>query len=401
MRSPSRSDRHSQGAAGSWPRAGAIVVLAVLALAAAQACAGSDGGSDSGGAVVLAAPEEAEAILPADDASPPGNPPDRPAGSFGYSRYVFEEVGDRVITTLVEGPLGEQVRSPMSYEALRDMLESGADAAELRMVRGDLATLVDQLDQVRASTERYRDIDAARADGFMQTTDEVPNMGAHFINVARSLDGEFDPSEPEILLYVHDELGDWELVGTSFILSTEQVGPDHPEAFAGPLDNWHVHYSVCTGPNVASRSATAEECRQQGGIWAPTLGWMIHAWVWVDNPLGVFNMWNPEIPPRVEAAAVRLSRSTAAEEANARTLSIVNFSFESAQVRVGESLAWTNVDGVPHTVTSGSRGQASGEYDSGLIAPGQSFVLRFDEPGEFSFTCTLHPSMTGTVTVTE
>ena len=395
------TQRNSHGLLSHGTKASAIVVLAVLALAVLQACAGSDGSASSGGAVVLAAPDEAEADLPKNDASPPGNLPDRPAGSFGYSRYVFEEVGDRIITTLVEGPLGEQVRVPMSYEALRDMLESGADAAELRMPPEDLATLVAQLNQVRASTEKYRDIDAARADGFVQTTDEVPNMGAHFLNVARSLDGEFDPSKPEILLYVHNDQGEWELVGTSFILPTEQVGPDHPDAFAGPLDNWHVHYSVCTGPNVASRSSTAEECRQQDGLWAPTLGWMIHAWVWEDNPLGVFNMWNPRIPPLVEAADVRLSRSTAVEEANARTLSIVNFSFESAEIGVGESLAWTNVDGVPHTVTAGSRGEASGDYDSGLIAPGQSFVLRFDQPGEFSFTCTLHPSMTGTVTVTE
>ena len=401
MRSPSKGLRQSLGAACSRPRVGAIVVLAIFALAAAQACAGSDGGADTGSAVVLVAPDVAHAALPANDASPPGNPPDRPAGSSGYSRYVFEKVGDRIITTLVEGPLGEQVRAPMSYDALKALLESGTDASELRMARGELATLVGQLDQVRTSTEKYRDIDAAWADGFMQITDEVPNMGAHFINVARGVDGVFDPSEPEVLLYVHDEAGEWELVGTSFILSKEQVGPDHPEAFAGPLDNWHIHFSVCTGPNVASRSSTAEECRQQGGIWAPTLGWMIHAWVWEDNPLGVFNMWNPEIPPRVEAADVRLSRSTAVEEVNVRTLPIVNFSFESVQATVGESLAWTNVDSVPHTVTSGSRGEASGDYDSGLIAPGQSFVLRFDQPGEFSFTCTLHPSMTGTVTVTE
>jgi len=378
-----------------------VVVSGIGVLLIAAACASSGGGDGLSGAVVLATPDEAQAILPADDASPPGNAPDRPGGSFGYTRFVFEEVGDRVITTLVEGPLGEQVRVPVSYQELRDLLASGGDAPELRLAQGDLTTLVSQLDSVRASTERYRDVEAAIADGFFQMTDEVPNMGAHFINFGRSLDGEFDPTKPEILLYARDESERWELVGTSFILPTEQVGSDHPDAFAGPLDNWHVHYSVCTGATVTSRSATHEECRAQGGIWAPTLGWMIHAWVWVDNPLGVFSMWNPEIPPLAEAGEIRPSRSTVIEDGDSRTLSIDNFSFESGQARVGESVVWTNVDSVSHTVTAGSRGVASGEYDSGLIAPGQSFVLRFDQPGQFSFTCTLHPSMTGTVTVTE
>jgi plastocyanin len=67
---------------------------------------------------------------------------------------------------------------------------------------------------------------------------------------------------------------------------------------------------------------------------------------------------------------------------------------------VGETLVWTNVDGVPHTVTSGSRGQAEPGFDSGFIGPGQSFVLKFNEPGEYSYTCTLHPFMNAKVVVT-
>ena len=103
-----------------------VVVSSIGVLLIAGACASS--GDGLSGAVVLATPDEAEAILPADDASPPGNAPDRPGGSFGYTRYVFEEVGGRVITTLVEGPLGEQVRVPVSYQELRDLLASGGDA---------------------------------------------------------------------------------------------------------------------------------------------------------------------------------------------------------------------------------------------------------------------------------
>ena len=74
-----------------------------------------------------------------------------------------------------------------------------------------------------------------------------------------------------------------------------------------------------------------------------------------------------------------------------------------ARTSVAESSAnaWTNVDGVPHTVTSGSQGVAEEGFDSGNIVPGQSFVLRFDQPGEYSYTCTLHPSMNGKIIVAE
>ena len=110
---------------------------------------------------------------------------------------------------------------------------------------------------------------------------------------------------------------------------------------------------------------------------------------------------DPWVTPLVEAGEIRPSRSTVIEDGDSRTLSIINFSFESGQARVGESVVWTNVDSVLHTVTAGSRGVATGAYDSGLIAPGQTFVRRFDHPGQFSFTCPPHPARKATVTVPE
>ena len=373
-------------------------MLAAAAVALA-ACGGSGSDEEGAATVVLSAPAQSEAALPANDASPPGVTPDRTGGSFGFTHYVYEELGDEIVTTLVEGPLGRQVRFPISYTQLKDLDESGDSAEHLSMSREELSALVDQLDTVRAATEKYKDVQVALDAGFVRATDDVPNMGAHFVSAWRSANGKFDPAKPEILMYVTDESGEWQLVGTSFILPTQFAGLDHPQAFAGPLDNWHVHYDVCTGPNTISRSATAEECRANDGVWSPTLGWMIHAWVWVDNPLGVFNMWNPNLPPFVDSEDIEVSRSTASADGAAQTVPIRNFGFEQSTVKAGNALAWTNVDGVPHTVTAGSRGEASGDFDSGPIAPGQSFAVRFDRPGEYSFTCTLHPFMTATVVV--
>ena len=329
--------------------------------------------------------------FPDTDSAPPEAPSGLPGGAHGFSHYVLETVGDQVVTTLVEGPREKQVRVPLSYSQLKELLEGGGPTDEVQMSREELSTLVGQLDTIKESTERYRDVDVALAEGFTKITDEVPNMGAHFVNAARSLDDIFDPSQPEMLLYVADDAGELELVGTAFVLPIPLASPDHPEAFAGPLDNWHVHYNLCTGPGVTSRSATPEACEAAGGIWVPGYGWMIHAWVWNDNPLGVFSMWNTRVPPVAETADIRRART----EDDAFTIAVENFGFTTREIKAGETLTWLNVDGVPHTVTSATKG-----FDSGPITSGQSFALTFDQPGEHRYTCAIHPFMTSTVTVT-
>ncbi len=128
---------------------------------------------------------------------------------------------------------------------------------------------------------------------------------------------------------------------------------------------------------------------------------MIHSYVWVDNPLGVFGMWNPNIPPVMPAENVRESRTTAHPHEGEVATTIENFSHRNAQIKVAETLVWTNMDAVPHTVTLGSKGVPEPGFDSGLMGPGQSFALKFDQPGTYSFTCTLHPDMNGEIVVTQ
>ncbi len=41
----------------------------------------------------------------------------------------------------------------------------------------------------------------------------------------------------------------------------------------------------------------------------------------------------------------------------------------------------------------------SGLFDSGNIAPGQTYSYTFDSPGVYSYDCVYHPWMQGTVTV--
>jgi plastocyanin len=337
-----------------------------------------------------------------DTAVPPASSQARPGGALGYSHFVFEELGGEVVTTLVEGPAGEQVRSNLSYLRLKQIYDQGdPPPEELRMTRDELGELVGQLDTVRQATDKYHDVEVALDEGYVASPEQFPNMGAHFVHPMRTFDGVFNPAEPEFLLYIRDETEEWELVGTGFLLPTQLVGEDHPDGFAGPMDNWHVHYSLCLGGRAASRSASTAECREQGGTWVSSLGWMIHSYVWVDNPLGVFGMWNPNIPPLMPAAKMRETRSLHDPLEGEVATTIENFQHPSPQIQVGETLIWTNMDGLPHTVTLGSRGVAEPGFDSGLMGPGQSFSVKFDRPGSYAFTCTLHPAMNGEIVVTE
>ena len=74
---------------------------------------------------------------------------------------------------------------------------------------------------------------------------------------------------------------------------------------------------------------------------------------------------------------------------------IVNFTHVDLTVPVGTTVVWTNNDPVQHTTTA-----RDGDWDSDWLENSQSFSLTFPEPGAFSYLCTIHPSMTATVTVT-
>ena len=89
---------------------GSVTGALALLIALTMAC-GEDPTPTPPAAVVLSAPQQLEQPSePTLDAAPPLAIPEGAAGAFGFSHYVFEDVGGEVITTLVEGPAGEQFR---------------------------------------------------------------------------------------------------------------------------------------------------------------------------------------------------------------------------------------------------------------------------------------------------
>jgi plastocyanin len=43
--------------------------------------------------------------------------------------------------------------------------------------------------------------------------------------------------------------------------------------------------------------------------------------------------------------------------------------------------------------------QSGGSFDSGTLAQGASFTFKATKPGTIAYFCSIHPSMTGTITV--
>jgi plastocyanin len=89
--------------------------------------------------------------------------------------------------------------------------------------------------------------------------------------------------------------------------------------------------------------------------------------------------------------------TTAAPEGSAAdaTITIADFTFDApTTVAVGDTVEVVNEDTVGHTWTA-----AGGEFDSGTLATGATFDHTFEEAGEFDYFCSIHPDMTGTITV--
>ena len=78
-------------------------------------------------------------------------------------------------------------------------------------------------------------------------------------------------------------------------------------------------------------------------------------------------------------------------------VSIKNFSFQPKSVTVprGTTITWTNKDDSTHTVTATS----GHSFDSGHLSAGKSFAMTFTTPGTYSYMCSIHQYMHGTIIV--
>lgn len=158
--------------------------------------------------------------------------------------------------------------------------------------------LARELNTVRAATRKYRDVEAAREDGYgTQVSPYTPNMGFHFVNpafVAPNEEGPFDLEAPPILVYF--TTGDYD------VSPGDSHDPDRDDDLRlGGVEFAHVGDggSPGTPANIfsdedASRNLKVSE--EDGWEWIPGPGiTALHVWVHRGNPSGVFHPTNPTI----------------------------------------------------------------------------------------------------------
>jgi plastocyanin len=83
-------------------------------------------------------------------------------------------------------------------------------------------------------------------------------------------------------------------------------------------------------------------------------------------------------PAKVGTAAVQIGDNT--------------FTPATVEVKVGETVTFENGGAIAHTVTGDG-------FDSGSMAPGDTFTFTAEKAGSVSYVCTFHPGMAGTIEV--
>jgi hypothetical protein len=140
------------------------------------------------------------------------------------------------------------------------------------------ATLVEQ---VRAGTKRYIDVNAATAAGYgpflgcVAGTDHGA-MGIHYVNGTLLGNLTLDPAQPQALIYEPSKDGKLTLVGVEFILDSASWLAANNNA--SPVLDGQV-FNFVGFPNRFSINSFFE----------------LHVWAWRDNPQGSFVDWNNKV----------------------------------------------------------------------------------------------------------
>jgi plastocyanin len=85
-----------------------------------------------------------------------------------------------------------------------------------------------------------------------------------------------------------------------------------------------------------------------------------------------------------------------AESPASTRITMKDFMFSPVPLTVsaGTTVTWTNLDDEPHTAVSDT-----GLFRSGAMDTNETFSFKFDKPGTYHFTCSIHPRMVGTIIV--
>ena len=137
------------------------------------------------------------------------------------------------------------------------------------------------LSTARAATAGFHQVEAAKAVGYGEFHDaaniaciETPGvgvMGIHYVNGALVSDGIVDAATPEALVYQPIGNGKLRLVAVEYI----------------------VFYSMWAGASKPSLFGQEFKLIGSTNRYGIPAFYELHAWVWQNNPSGMFKDWNP------------------------------------------------------------------------------------------------------------
>lgn len=147
------------------------------------------------------------------------------------------------------------------------------------------SAVVALLDRARRATARYADRAIAVRDGYRRLGPDFPGMGEHWFNTALAFAGRFDPERPAMLSYATIG-GVPRLVGVAWALPL--LGTESPPAFPAS-DVWHDH------GGTIDDEAFGEHGPRHEAVAGARISAM-HAWIWLENPGGMFAADNWALP---------------------------------------------------------------------------------------------------------
>ncbi|HEY1153314.1 MAG TPA: cupredoxin domain-containing protein [Pseudolabrys sp.] len=101
------------------------------------------------------------------------------------------------------------------------------------------------------------------------------------------------------------------------------------------------------------------------------------------------------VRPIVFGLSLGFATAALAAETITITMDKVAFAPTAVSARVGDTLEWRNADFVAHTATARDK-----SFDINVL-PNKIGKLVLKKAGKFDYYCRYHPTMTGTITVTE
>jgi hypothetical protein len=148
------------------------------------------------------------------------------------------------------------------------------------------------LSAARAGTAGYHNIEVAVDDGYGEFTDAagiacidnpgVGGMGIHFAKLALVLDDTVNAATPEALVYEPEPNGRMRLVATEYVVFKDAWDATHES----PPSLFGRQFELMGSPNRYGLPSFYE----------------LHAWVWKQNPRGMFDDWNPRVSCDAAAA---------------------------------------------------------------------------------------------------